>query len=375
MNLDELGLSTDPRLTRRNAFRTIACAFAGLAAAFSRSGVAAVDPSPCGDDMPIDTATALLFPAAAPLVPTTGLCDARAVWCRVAGSADKTVLVYFHGHNGYVTVDEKGRSRVPDWASGNETARAGATSKPAAPLVYELDRLDPRRTGKRPVVLVPEVSTLATGSFWAKEPAGQYADPARLGLLVAECVKHLACLHRPDGVPYLTDEFAKAVLPSAPDRPASPRLDRVYLCGHSGAGLPLEEAARSALVLPDTGSPADLWLFDCTYWSKVDGFVAFCERWKQAARLTGGKRAAARFVCIYRPKTQTEEVADELRTAIAKILRVDPASLVKDHSPENFDNEIRPVLKNAGVLFLKTHVPHDTIPTFFIPVLIETSAT
>ena len=73
----------------------------------------------------------------------------------------------------------------------------------------------------------------------------------------------------------------------------------------------------SALVLPETGVPADLWLFDATYWSKVEGFVRFCDLWHHAGRLAGGRRDAARFVCIYRPRTQTEEVADDLRRQIA----------------------------------------------------------
>ncbi len=114
----------------------------------------------------------------------------------------------------------------------------GASSKQAAPLVYGLDRLDERSSRKAPIVLVPEVSTLAQGSFWAKEPAGQYAEPARLGRLVADCCKHLACLHRPDGAPYLTEGFPKRGGAAGHDRLPVPALERVYLCGHSGAGLP-----------------------------------------------------------------------------------------------------------------------------------------
>ena len=51
---------------------------------------------------------------------------------------------------------------------------------------------------------------------------------------------------------------------------------------------------------------------------------------------------AARFVCIYRPRTSTEEVADDLRGQIARAIGVDPASLVKNHSSDNFDKEIKP---------------------------------
>ena len=163
------------------------------------------------------------------------------------------------------------------------------------------------------------------------------------------------------------------LVPTNLGRPAGPIFNRVYLCGHSGAGLPLEEAARSALILPETGAPADLWLFDCTYWSRVEGFVKFCDRWNHAGRLAGGRRDAARFVCIYRPRTQTEEVADSLRSEIAKAIGVDAASLVKDHTPENLEKEIRPVLKNSGVVFVRSFVPHDDIPTFFIPVLLESA--
>ena len=231
-----------------------------------------------------------------------------------------------------------------------------------------------RGTGKRPIVLVPEVSTLATGSFWAKEPAGQYADPARLGSLVADCVTHLGCLHSPGGAAYLAEQFVKSVDSTTARRQRRLSLDRIYLCGHSGAGLPIEEAATSALILPETGVPADLWLFDATYWSKVDGFVRFCERWHRAGRFAGGRHDAARFVCIYRPHTQTEEVADDLRTQIARSIGTDPAALVMDHSRENLDKEIRPALNRAGALFCAQNLSHDEIPKFFIPVLLASAA-
>ncbi len=201
---------------------------------------------------------------------------------------------------------------------------------------------------------MPEDSTLATGRFWAKEPAGQYADAERLGRLVADCLGHLACLRRRDGRLYLPADFAgrRGADPVAPGSSIVPRttLDRIYLCGHSGAGLPLEEAAGSALILPDRGAPADLWLFDCTYWSRMAGFVRFCARWKAAGRLAGGRRDAARFVCIYRPKTQTEEVADTLRAEVARALDTDPAAIVVDHSPANLEKDVRPALRRAGAL-------------------------
>lgn len=345
-----------------------------LAAREGRTQTAAqpAEPETHGDDVAIDDATALLYSRQAPLVPAPGLRDARAVWSHVPERPDRSVLVYLHGHNGYVTVDANGRPRVPDWAAGNEAAQKGASGKPAAPLVYGLDRLEEKKTGRRPIVLVPEDSTLATGSFWAKEPAGQYADPERLGRLVADCLGHLTTLHNRGGRTYLTPDFAGR--PGAEGAADVPALDRIYLSGHSGAGLPMEQAAVSRLILPDHGVPADLWLFDCTYWSKIDGFVAFCARWKAAGRLAGGRRDASRFVCLYRPRTQTEEVADELRTAIAKAIATDPASLVVDHNAENLEKTIRPALRHSGAIFMRTDLPHDQIPTAFIPELLRTAA-
>jgi hypothetical protein len=102
-------------------------------------------------------------------------------------------------------------------------------------------------------------------------------------------------------------------------------------------------------------------------------FVRFCERWNAVDRLAGGRFDAARFICVYRQKTQTEEIANELRGAIARILGVDAGVLLKDHSPENFATEVRPSLRNSGVVFVRTELSHDEIPGFFIPALIETA--
>lgn len=324
---------------------------------------------PCAGDVAIDAATALLFSTQAPLAPGEGLRDARAVWARVPSRPDRSVLLYLHGHNNYVTVDAAGKSRVPDWAT-TEAARTGAAARPAAPLAYRLDRLEEQRTGQSPVVLVPEVGRLSSGSFWAVEPAGQYQHPARLAKLTADCLERLACLRRPGGAPYLSPSFLERALPE----PEKPALDRIYLSGHSGAGLPLEEAAVSSLVLPERGVPTDLWLFDCTYWSRIDGFVRFCEEWAARKRLAGGDRKSARLVCVYRARTQTEAVADTLRGAAARLLHVDAASLVRDHTRENFEAEVRPALQQSGALFLRTYLPHDEIPTFFLPALLQTAA-
>ena len=106
--------------------------------------------------------------------------------------------------------------------------------------------------------LKPESGKKDAQAVWAREPDGQYADPQRLEKLIGDCLAHLSALRRPGGGTYLVTVSVKD-------------LKRVYVCGHSGAGLPLQETAVSKLILPGpTGLPSDLWLFDSTYWSKID---------------------------------------------------------------------------------------------------------
>lgn len=344
-------------LTRRQLF---SAALGGLAGGVNGRAVAA-GAELCRADVPIDDTQAVLFPAEAPLVPAAGLRDARAVWVHVPRRPKPRVLLFLHGYDNYVTVDAGGRPRVPDWAAADVAARSGAAAKSAAPLIYGLDRLAEQNTGQKPIVLVPEDSTLAQGAFWARVPAGQYADPARLESLVADCLAHLACLRGPQGRPYLSASFARA------------RPERVFLCGHSGAGLILQEAAGSSLVLPETGVPTDLWLFDCTYWSQITNFVQFCARWHRERRLAAGNARASRFVCVYRPQTQTEALADVLRAEIAGVLGVPPASLLRDHAPDDAAG-LQSLLATSAVLFLQTRLPHDSIPSVFIPALLKSAA-
>ncbi len=121
-------------MTRRQMLRFgLIGSAAPLTVAFPSRAGAAAEPDLCRDDVAIDDATAMLFSREAPLVPGAGLRDARAVWSRVPGRPDRGVLIYLHGHNGYVTVDATGRPRVPDWAAGDESVRQGASSKPPAP--------------------------------------------------------------------------------------------------------------------------------------------------------------------------------------------------------------------------------------------------
>jgi hypothetical protein len=135
---DETRLPASDRRTRRQVLRDAALSLAGASTALVH--VARAEDF-CRDDLAINETTALIFSEQSPLRPDMGLKDARAVWCHAPKEPARRVLLFFHGHNGYVTVDAQGHSRVPDWAAPQAAARAGASAKFAAPLVYGLDRL------------------------------------------------------------------------------------------------------------------------------------------------------------------------------------------------------------------------------------------
>ena len=121
-----------PVWSRRQALRAAALGLSGISAAYTFSGQVEAEPSACRDDIAVDDATALVYPEEAPLAPIKGLRDARAVWCHVPARTDRSVLVFLHGYDGYVTVDASGRSRVPDWAASDDKARAvqGPSKRP-----------------------------------------------------------------------------------------------------------------------------------------------------------------------------------------------------------------------------------------------------
>ncbi len=123
-----------------------------------------------------------------------------------------------------------------------------------------------------------------------------------------------------------------------------------------------------------TGAGADLWLLDCTYWSNIAGFVGFCRDWHRAGRLKANMLGAARFICIYRGQTQTEAIADTLRAEVAGILGVAPVALLRHHHAGHSTDALGRTLKTDGALFLRTDVPHNDIPAFFLPLLIESAA-
>jgi hypothetical protein len=399
----------------------------------------------CARDTPVTDSLALLVANSAPLPIAAdeqaraarvsgAVDDYKSVAAIVPSTAERRLLIFFHGNKNYVTVapngdvprsvDPSGHSRIPRWTNaprGDATpgarlstlaarqlaaarrANPGAAGKKAAPLQYQLDLLGSSQTAlqpaslftdlgvKDPIVLVPEDAELNTGKYWAVPPTGQYGSasngsPGRSGTtrlqdLVIECYDHLRCLLNPSGRPYLPSGMASRASWVS-------NLRRTYVSGHSGGGKPLVEAAGADMVLVTPTSVAgvggraiDMWLYDCTYGFGIDNYVNFCENWRSAG-LLDYRADAARFVCTYRPRSDesdTETEANALRGRIAAALKVSAASLLVLHDSASMTSRsiidrVIPALKSQPVVFIRTNVGHDDIPTRFMPLLLRTAA-
>ncbi len=247
------------------------------------------------------------------------------------------------------------------------------------------------RAVKNPIVLVPGDAEAATASSWAVPPSGQYGTASdgkpsgpgtkRLEEMVLECYEHLRCLRNPSNRPYLAPDMSQRASWVS-------NIQRTYVVGHSGGGKPLVEAAGADMVLITPSSVAgvggravDFWLFDCTYTFGINNYVNFCTNWHTAG-LLGHRPDSARLVCVYGPKTEygdTETEADLLRARLAAVLKVSAASLLKLHDSSDMSSPsmirtVIPALTSSGVIFIRTNVTHDLIPTRFTPLLLRTAA-
>lgn len=412
---------------RRNADLFLAALLGEPVARGPRSGEAigeddpAVAPPSCARDVAITETAALLITNNAPLPVTRDETarvardsgardDYKSVAAIVPAAAERRLLIFFHGNDNYVTiaptgdvptrVDPSGHSRVPRWA--DRSGRTEAVRKKAALFKYGLDSLAASqstlqpsasftRAVKDPVVLVPEDAERTTGDYWCVPPRNQYgtardgrpSGPGTLRLqdLVMECYDHLRCLQNPAGRPYLAPGMVHQASWVG-------NIERVYVSGHSGGGKPLVEAAGADMVLITPTSVAgvrgraiEFWLYDCTYGFGTHNYVNFCANWN-AAGLLANRADSARFVCIYGPKqprSDTETEADALRSDIAAALRVPAASLrvlhdSTDMTSRSMVNDVIPALTSRPVVFVRTHVTHDQIPTTFTPLLLRTAA-
>ncbi len=224
----------------------------------------ALEDSSCPADVAVDSNTALVFSAEAPLADQPD-CDHKAVWTYVPDGRPEafSVLMYLHGNDAAVTVDKANPGgRSPDWLNvPHPNLHQYVAGGPFAPgPKYELGKAS-QASSQRPFVLVPEVGMPPKGKdkFWSRSKAGRFeTDSGTVSKLIDDCYAHLAALQYVSGS-------------------STPPIARFFLAAHSGGGLPLGFAATSALAL---STPTDLWLYDCTYGWGDDLYVKFCRHWK-----------------------------------------------------------------------------------------------
>lgn len=343
-------------------------------------------------DEALDGATALLYSPKAPLAgrfspkaaaappdPNQVRADDRAVWVSIpaAFSPDSPeVLLYFHGHNYFVTASKNAagavEARVPDWMTGDvPNAKAKGTAQGPAGHFYKLDQFDPALP-HHPLVLAPEDShhthdmttDKTTGQpvwdgFWAKESVvGTLSSASGLGDLITDCFQRLTALPivpTPSGgaANYLTSNGAA-------------NIKRIYLTGHSGGGVPLDKAAVSDIALK---IPTTLCFLDATYNDYSAEVRKFCETWQTGGHLGNGPNDSC-VVIIFNPASGTEKnktaLVNNLKSAapnfaVKEIVHAGPADIPL----------VKSTLSSNPIVVIKTNTAHDSIPQKFIPLLLE----
>lgn len=349
----------------------------------------------CAPDIAIDNRTALIFSKEAPLAGLSD-CEHRAVWTAVPDPLRRpfSVLIYFHGNNASVLADtQHPEGKVPAWnpLSHPDLPRV----KPNGPFTPGL-RDDvvgaAQASAQKPLVLLPEDGVTGTHrnkngnlKYWAETSSGNLNDPAALGRLIDDSWGHLATLNRPSGAPYL------------PGGPVCPDERRAFLAGHSGGGLPLGQAAASALA---KNVPTDLWLLDSTYFDSTN-YVEFCRSWKKRGQLDNNAQSS-RMVVITNVESGTRGGANVILQKLQASANGQPGFLAVQFTHGQFCplsgncpsggitppagteivlitegaswSDIDRCLRSFPVVFIQTKEKHGEIPYLFFPHLLNTAA-
>lgn len=367
-------------------------------------------------DEPLDATTALLFSRLAPQAPPErpGTCanrsDSMAVWaCVTPGFAPAAPegLLFFHGHNNWVTVERTPagavRCRVPDWiphgplSGGDEhtnaftPARDKATSsayRQGCGRRYTLDSLDSitPTTTHRPLVLVPEVGhldrtydrtmvpTLDRHGVQRLDSRGRPMFHPRQPFYVRESA------HNVSRFPAMLDDCAAKLTrlspPGAttPYLPATPTvtfagLRRFFLLGHSGGGVPLwpavREAARSSI-------PTRVGVWDATYTDGTGAIRAFCEAAHAAGRLSTTATGSS-VVIVFNPDSGTRDEA----VAIVRDLQngragrtVFTVTEVRRRDPTH-DAAVAAAIRSQPIVVVHTDQAHEDIPGIYTRILFQ----
>ena len=370
---------------------------------------------PLGDE-PLDATTALLFSRMAPQAPPgrPGTCpnrsDSMAVWACVTPGFNPGApvgLLFFHGHNNWVTVERTSRGavrcRVPDWIpdrplSGGDQhtnpftpARAKAASseyRQGCGHRYGLDSLDglTPSSSHRPLVLLPEVGhldrtydrtlvpTVDRHGVQRVDRQGRPMFQPRQAFYVRESA------HNVSRFPAMFDDCASKLTRISPPGsttsylPATPAvtfagLRRFFLLGHSGGGVPLwaavREAARSSI-------PTRVGVWDATYSDGTGAIRAFCEAAHAAGRLNT-TAAGSSVVIVFNPDSDTQaravDIVSDLRQGGAG-RTVFTVTEVRRRSPTD-DAAIATAIGSQPIVVVHTDQAHEDIPGIYTRMLLQ----
>ena len=350
--------------------------------------------------------------------------------------AKPEALFYFHGHNNYVKVgycDHKD-GLVPDWvmptrrfemaakASGPKYKLDSLPTSPHAPLVLvpEVGRDNPENHDPK---YASVLDTDAHYADWrkthrefhaaldafkkaqktyddavkkgvtplppkppppAKPPPPPEPVPADVPFAVNEIGGRMAT--DKDQVKKMVDDCCNRLrrlpkrvtttstyLETTPDKMVdSSKLKRLYLSAHSGGGVPLSAACTNKLARLTSADdmPTDLWVMDATYGSGLAEYSSFCKELNDAGKMGNGPKLS-RFVGIVIKGTST----DTNMTAIIAKMRGDGLTVTEFEFKGDSDiPKLKSILMcNPITVIRETSVPHDDIPTKFIPIFLETA--
>jgi len=233
--------------------------------------------------------------------------------------------------------------------------------------------------------------------FWSYEDPGKFKNSDGLEKLIANCIEHLCLLTKPaaaGGTPYMD---RATLIDTATQSFDVNKLDHLFVSGHSGGGGPLAAVTLSALTLR---IPTSLWYLDAAYSEHgVAECLTFCENWSGKGKL-GMKNTESRLVLIdFDTKVGTQKIIDNLNKktfkvaeithnhsgesarkpaeAAARAAKKTPAEIraagqaAVDAELEKRLADVRKALSTERILAIHTSVGHDSIPAFYLPILLE----
>jgi hypothetical protein len=234
--------------------------------------------------------------------------------------------------------------------------------------------------------------------FWSYEDPGKFKNSDGFEKLIGNCIEHLVLLTKPAAAGGTTYMDRTALIDTTTQSFDVNKIDHLFVSGHSGGGGPLAAVTLSALTMR---IPTSLWYLDAAYSEHgVKECRQFCENWKTKSKL-GMKNDESRLVLIdFDTKVGTKKIIDELKKAPAFTV----TEITHDNSGESARKPAEAAAKAAGktpaeikaagqtavdaelakrladvqkamatepILAIHTSVGHDSIPAFYLPILLE----